>query len=136
RWRRGDPAGGAARPGAHPADAAAQGAGPSYRGPGAGGPRLCARASTPVREAACAGGTRRAGHAACSIGSKAPATGATIAPHQSEHPPALLDPASPAMGELLAEAWRAGTLVLPLRDETSPVRLPGLHRSVLPSSLS
>lgn len=59
-----------------------------------------------------------------------------MAHHQAELPSALPDPASPAMGELLAEAWRAGTLVLPLRDETSPVRLPGLHRSVLPSSLS
>lgn len=46
------------------------------------------------------------------------------------------DPASPAMGELLVEAWRTGTLVLPLREDASPVRLPGLHRSVLPASLS
>jgi aminoglycoside phosphotransferase (APT) family kinase protein len=41
------------------------------------------------------------------------------------------------MGERIAEAWRRGTLVLPLRtDDASPVRLPGLHRSALPSSLS
>ncbi|MFC7457405.1 phosphotransferase [Brachybacterium sp. GCM10030267] len=51
-------------------------------------------------------------------------------------PTALLDPASPAMGERLVEAWRTGVLVLPLRDESSPVRLPGLHKSVLPPSLS
>lgn len=51
--------------------------------------------------------------------------------------PTPLDPASPAMGERIAEAWRRGTLVLPLRaDDASPVRLPGLHRSTLPSSLS
>ena len=51
--------------------------------------------------------------------------------------PTLLDPASPAMGERIAEAWRRGTLVLPLRaDHSAPVRLPGLHRSALPPSLS
>jgi len=59
-----------------------------------------------------------------------------MVPDRPEHPPALLDPASPAMGELLVEAWRTGTLVLPLRGDDSPVRLPGLHRSVLPPSLS
>ncbi|WP_114854017.1 aminoglycoside phosphotransferase family protein [Brachybacterium sp. YJGR34] len=50
--------------------------------------------------------------------------------------PAVLDPASPAMGERLVEAWREGTLVLPLREDTTPVRFPGLHKSVLPASLS
>ena len=59
-----------------------------------------------------------------------------MAHHQAELPSALPDPASPAMGELLAQAWREGTLVLPLREDSSPVRLPGLHKSVLPSSLS
>ncbi|MEE1618444.1 phosphotransferase family protein [Brachybacterium sp. J153] len=52
------------------------------------------------------------------------------------HHSALLDPASPAMGERLVEAWRTGTLVMPLRDDSSPVRLPGLHKSVLPPTLS
>lgn len=51
-------------------------------------------------------------------------------------PTAAPDPVSAAMGERLREAWREGTLVLPLRDESSPVRLPGLHKSVLPPSLS
>ena len=59
-----------------------------------------------------------------------------MVPHQVEHPSALLDPASAAMGELLARTWREGTLMLPLREDSSPVRLPGMHRSVLPSSLS
>ena len=59
-----------------------------------------------------------------------------MAHHQAELPSALPDPASPAMGELLVRAWREGTLVLPLREDSSPVRLPGLHKSVLPSSLS
>lgn len=44
--------------------------------------------------------------------------------------------ARPETGERILEAWRHGTLVLPLRDATSPVRLPGLHKSVLPASLS
>lgn len=43
---------------------------------------------------------------------------------------------APEMGELLAEAWSSGVLVLPQRDEGSPVRLPGLHKSVLPPSLT
>lgn len=58
---------------------------------------------------------------------------------QSTHPqdPSVApDPVSAAMGERLLQAWRHGTLVLPLRDENSPVRLPGLHTSVLPASLS
>jgi aminoglycoside phosphotransferase (APT) family kinase protein len=59
-----------------------------------------------------------------------------MVPAAPEPPAALLDPASPAMGERLVEAWRTGTLVLPLEDDASPVRLPGLHRSVLPASLS
>src|SRR5690606_236289 len=71
-----------------------------------------------------------------SVGSGDPRTGAPMAHHQAELPSALPDPASPAMGELLAQAWREGTLVLPLREDSSPVRLPGLHKSVLPSSLS
>ena len=50
--------------------------------------------------------------------------------------PTLLDPASPAMGERILEAWRRGALVLPLRDDETPLRLPGLHRSALPASLS
>jgi len=51
--------------------------------------------------------------------------------------PAPLDPASPAMGERILEAWRRGALVLPLReDDATPLRLPGLHRSALPPSLS
>ena len=50
--------------------------------------------------------------------------------------PTLLDPASPAMGERILEAWRRGALVLPLRDDEAPLRLPGLHRSALPASLS
>src|SRR5690625_6901221 len=53
-----------------------------------------------------------------------------------EDHPARVDPRSEAMGELLAETWCSGMLVLPPRDDSSPVRLPGLHRSVLPSSLS
>src|SRR5690625_1881659 len=53
-----------------------------------------------------------------------------------EDHPARVDPRSEAMGELLAETWSSGMLVLPPRDDSSPVRLPGLHRSVLPSSLS
>ncbi|GAA4519403.1 aminoglycoside phosphotransferase family protein [Brachybacterium paraconglomeratum] len=59
-----------------------------------------------------------------------------MVPHQGEPPSTPLDPASTAMGELLAEVWREGTLVLPLREDASPVRLPGLHKSVLPASLS
>lgn len=59
-----------------------------------------------------------------------------MVPDQPEPPSTLLDPASTAMGELLAEAWREGTLVLPLREDASPLRLPGLHKSVLPASLS
>jgi aminoglycoside phosphotransferase (APT) family kinase protein len=59
-----------------------------------------------------------------------------MVPRPADDPVALLDPTSPAMGELLVEAWRNGTLVLPLRDDASPVRLPGLHKSVLPPSLS
>lgn len=59
-----------------------------------------------------------------------------MVPHQADPSSALLDPASAAMGELLAEVWREGTLVLPLREDASPVRLPGLHKSVLPASLS
>ncbi|GAA1490721.1 aminoglycoside phosphotransferase family protein [Brachybacterium sacelli] len=59
-----------------------------------------------------------------------------MVPVRPGHPTALLDPASSAMGRRLVEAWRSGTLVLPLREDVSPVRLPGLHRSVLPSSLS
>ncbi|MGO1228038.1 MAG: phosphotransferase family protein [Brachybacterium sp.] len=59
-----------------------------------------------------------------------------MVPHQGEPPSTPLDPASAAMGELLAEVWREGTLVLPLREDASPVRLPGLHKSVLPASLS
>lgn len=59
-----------------------------------------------------------------------------MVPHHGDHAPALLDPASPAMGELLVEAWRNGTLMLPLRDGSSPVRLPGMHKSILPTSLS
>lgn len=51
-------------------------------------------------------------------------------------PPVAPDPVSAAMGERLQEAWRTGTLVLPMRDDHSPVRLPGLHKSVLPPSLS
>ena len=51
--------------------------------------------------------------------------------------PAPLDPASPAMGERIVEAWRRGALVLPLgEDDATPLRLPGLHRSALPPSLS
>ena len=51
--------------------------------------------------------------------------------------PTLLDPASPAMGERILEAWRRGALVLPLREDgEAPLRLPGLHRSALPASLS
>src|SRR5690625_2965822 len=53
-----------------------------------------------------------------------------------EDHPARVDPRSEAMGELLAETWSSGMLVLPPRDDSSPVRLPGLHKSVLPSSLS
>ncbi|GAA1485201.1 aminoglycoside phosphotransferase family protein [Brachybacterium fresconis] len=59
-----------------------------------------------------------------------------MVPGRPGHPTALLDPASPAMGRRLVEAWRSGTLVLPLREDISPLPLPGLHRSVLPSSLS
>ncbi|MGP9536537.1 phosphotransferase family protein [Brachybacterium sp. AOP43-C2-M15] len=59
-----------------------------------------------------------------------------MVPASPDHPASLLDPTSPAMGERLVEAWRTGQLVLPLEDEGSPLRLPGLHRSVLPSSLS
>lgn len=44
--------------------------------------------------------------------------------------------ARPETGEKILEAWRHGTLVLPMRDASSPVRLPGLHKSVLPASLS
>lgn len=44
--------------------------------------------------------------------------------------------ASSTMGERIAAAWSAGTLVLPLRDADHPVRLPGLSRSVLPASLT
>ena len=44
--------------------------------------------------------------------------------------------ATPEMGERLTAAWEDGTLVLPLREDSSPVRLPGLHKSVLPASLS
>ncbi|PZP16060.1 MAG: aminoglycoside phosphotransferase family protein [Brachybacterium faecium] len=51
-------------------------------------------------------------------------------------PSAAPDPVSPAMGERLQQAWSNGTLVLPMRDDHSPVRLPGLHKSVLPPSLS
>ena len=44
--------------------------------------------------------------------------------HQAPAAPTLLDPASPAMGERIAEAWRRGTLVLPLRaDDSTPMRL-------------
>ena len=51
--------------------------------------------------------------------------------------PAPLDPASPAMGERIVEAWRRGALVLPLgEDDATPLRLPGLHKSALPPSLS
>lgn len=50
--------------------------------------------------------------------------------------PDRADPTSAAMGELLAETWSSGMLVLPPRDENSPVRLPGLHKTVLPASLS
>lgn len=59
-----------------------------------------------------------------------------MTPDPSAAAPAPLDVASPAMGERLAAAWEDGTLVLPLRDTESPVRLPGLHKSVLPASLS
>lgn len=58
---------------------------------------------------------------------------------QSTHPSpttAAPDPMSAAMGDRLRESWRDGTLVLPMRDGHSPVRLPGLHKSVLPTSLS
>lgn len=52
-------------------------------------------------------------------------------------PPSALPPvAAPEMGERLRAAWADGTLVLPLRDGSSPVRLPGMHKSVLPPSLS
>ena len=54
----------------------------------------------------------------------------------AHHPTAAPDPVSAAMGERLLVAWRNGTLVLPMRDDHSPVRLPGLHKSVLPPSLS
>src|SRR5699024_6125590 len=53
-----------------------------------------------------------------------------------EDHPARVDPRSEAMGELLAETWCSGMLVLPPRDDSSPVRLPGLHRSVLSSTLA
>lgn len=59
-----------------------------------------------------------------------------MVPHQVGGPAAGPDPASAAMGELLARAWREGTLLLPLREDASPIRLPGLPRSVLPASLS
>ncbi|WP_262424932.1 hypothetical protein [Brachybacterium sp. Z12] len=59
-----------------------------------------------------------------------------MVPHQADQPSALLDPASAAMGELLAQTWSEGTLMLPLREDASPVRLPGMHKSVLPASLS
>ena len=59
-----------------------------------------------------------------------------MAAHRPHDQPARLDPCSAAMGKLLAETWSSGMLVLPPRDDSSPVRLPGLHKSVLPSSLS
>lgn len=43
---------------------------------------------------------------------------------------------APGRGELIARAWEDGTLLLPLREDASPIRLPGLHRTVLPHSLS
>ena len=59
-----------------------------------------------------------------------------MVPGQPGHPTALLDPASPAMGRRLVEAWADGTLALPRRGGVSPLPLPGLHRSVQRSSLS
>lgn len=59
-----------------------------------------------------------------------------MVPAAPDHPTALLDPASPAMGQRLVEAWRTGALIMPLGADSSPVHLPGLHRSVLPASLS
>ncbi|MDN5900350.1 MAG: aminoglycoside phosphotransferase family protein [Brachybacterium sp.] len=43
-------------------------------------------------------------------------------PDQPEHPPALLDPVSPAMGELLVEAWGTGALAPPAAL-SGPVRV-------------
>ena len=43
-----------------------------------------------------------------------------MAPHRPEQAPAPLDPASPAMGELLRRSWRAGTLMLPSAPAPSP----------------
>ncbi|MGP9843754.1 aminoglycoside phosphotransferase family protein [Brachybacterium sp. 107] len=60
----------------------------------------------------------------------------SVVPAAPDHPTALLDPASPAMGQRLVEAWRTGALIMPLDTDSSPVHLPGLHRSVLPASLS
>lgn len=40
------------------------------------------------------------------------------------------------MAQRIHEAWRHGTLLLPLRDDEHPVQLPGLHKSVLPSGVS
>ncbi|MGP5006911.1 aminoglycoside phosphotransferase family protein [Brachybacterium tyrofermentans] len=59
-----------------------------------------------------------------------------MVPAAPDHPTALLDPASPAMGQRLVEAWRTGALIMPLGTDSSPVHLPGLRRSVLPASLS
>lgn len=59
-----------------------------------------------------------------------------MAATRPEDRPARVDPRSEAMGELLAETWSSGMLVLPPRDDSSPVRLPGLHKSVLPPTLS
>lgn len=56
--------------------------------------------------------------------------------HPQETSAPLPAVAHPDMGDRLLAAWADGTLVLPLRDKDSPIRLPGLHKHVLPASLS
>ncbi|MGY5766467.1 aminoglycoside phosphotransferase family protein [Brachybacterium sp. DNPG3] len=73
---------------------------------------------------------------ACSADSPLCTTDAAAAAPTVSAAPTIPDAASPRMGARLAEAWRTGTLLLPMQDAGSPVRLPGLHPSVLPPSLS
>ncbi len=66
--------------------------------------------------------------------SQDPRTGAPARPDPAT--PMLLDPASPAMGERIAEAWRSGALAPFGADDAAPAGAPGPDLSALPPSLS
>lgn len=59
-----------------------------------------------------------------------------MAQPRPEQSPALPDPVSPAMGELLRRAWRDGSLLLPRDEGSAPTRLPGQRHGAVPTSLS